>query len=233
MKKIFLYLLSLSLYCSCTDDNTSSQNFDHLKADASVTDPAGNVYEVGYEQVSSINQNPFVLKKGANGAVIWKVNHEQTPVDGRAVFVGIDQNDRIWVVFSVDGGSTESTSIVKFKVENNAFNGVYMNSYGSGGGAKVGILAEINPANGNIKKGTFLTARLNNGKTNSLTINKMGFNETGILLETSTAAWPPGTGKSYKKYPDITDADRINNFFQVKYKFSYDLSEILSAEIKK
>ena len=232
MKNIFFYVSSLFLVFSCTEDTASTETFEDLSSDASAIDASGDIYEVGFIQASSNNQNPFVQKKSSDGDLIWQVFHEQTPVDGRASLVAIDEDNRVWVSFSVDGGSNENTYITKHKVENNAFNSVYMNSYGRGGGAKASILAEINPENGQIIKGTFLAAKLTNGNTNSLSIDAIGFDDDGILLETSSAAWPPGTGASYERYPNITDEDRVDGQFNINYTITYDLSEIIKAEIQ-
>lgn len=139
MKKYLFLILLSCIFLSCNDDNTTPDNFEILKIDDAVTDAAGITYEVCYEQVCGNNQNPFVLKRDANGTVIWKVNHEEPPVDGRAVLVGIDPEERVWVTFTVDGGSNENSYITKHKKDNNAFSNVYMNSYGSRVGAKVSI----------------------------------------------------------------------------------------------
>lgn len=232
MKKYLFLLLLWCVFCSCSDDSSTPDNFENLKADDSVTDAFGNTYEVGYEQASSNNQNPFVLKKDAQGTLLWKINHEESPVDGRALLIGIDPEDRIWVTFTVDGGSNENTYITRHKVDNNAFSNVFMNSYGSGGGAKVSVLAQINPETGSIIKGTFITARLTSGNTNSLSIDRIAFNDEGVLLETSSAAWPPGEGNSYQRYPNISDEDRIDGFFEINYVIENDLSVIKSAVLQ-
>lgn len=232
MKNILTCLLCFFLLISCTENDASPESFNNLSSDDSVIDAIGNMYEVGFEQVSGNNQNPFVLKRDVNGTVLWKINHEETPVDCRAKLIAINGSGRVYAVFSVDGGSNENTYITKHQIEANAFDNVYLNSYGSGGGPKVSVLTEINPDNGKIIKGTFLIARLSNGSTNSLSIDGMGFNETGILLESTSAAWPPGAGTNYQRYPNITDEDRIDGFFKVNYIVDYNLSEILLAEIQ-
>ncbi len=231
MKKL-PFILLLIMVLSCKEESETPNEELNLSSSATATDKDGNIYEVGFEQASSINQNPFVRKTDESGNTLWKVNYEKSAVDGRAVLVAIDDNNNVWVTFTVDGGSNEDTNITKHAVANDAFQNVYANSYGSGGGPKASLLAKINPDNGKMEKATFLTARLSSGKTNTLQIEKIGFSATGILLEVKSAAWPPGVGKKYSRYPDITDEDRIDNAFFVTYEIAFDLSEIITAKIK-
>ena len=134
-------------------------------------------------------------------------------------------------VFTVDGGSYDDAYISKYKVEKDAFSGVYQNSYAAGGGPKVSVLAKINPASGMISKATFLTARKNDGKTNGFGVDEIKVSPEAIILKATTSAWPPGEGKAYNKFPAITDADRIDGWFKMYYEISHDLSSIKRAEI--
>jgi len=239
MQKQQLILLSLLLIsffsCKKEDDNPQPQSntSDNLSTNAEATDASGNVYLVGFDQASSNNQNPYVRKVASSGDELWRITHETTGVDGRATLVTIDSEGNPWVVFTVDGGSNSGNYINKKEIENGAFSGVYANSYGSGGGPKVSLIAKLNPATGKIVKGTFITARLTNGRTNTLNITKLGFNNGNVAFEISSAAWPPGTGTSYKRLDNITDADRIDNAFKVYYEIKTDLSEIVVATLLK
>lgn len=236
MKKnlIFLSLLFLTLI-SCGDDdeaNPSGQTVNvNLTSTSEATDASGNVYTVGFDQASSNNQNPVVTKKDASGSTVWQINHETTGVDGRATLVVIDGDNNPWVVFTVDGGSNDNTYISKKNIESGAFSGVFMNSYGSGGGPKVSLIARLNPDTGDIVKGTFVTARLTNGNTNSLSITEIGFENGNVAFKISSAAWPFGTGTSYERMPNITDADRVDNAFKVYYEMTTDLSEVVVATL--
>ena len=85
---------------------------------------------------------------------------------------------------------------------------------------------------GRIERATFVTAQLSNGRTNTLSIVKLGFTDMGnVQFEVSSAAWPPGTGTSYMRMPDITDEDRVDGSFKVLYEMRPDLSEIVSATL--
>jgi len=225
-------LFMLMPFASC-DDNATTDIIELPTAGSVATDNDGNTYEAGFQQASSINQNPFVQKLDEDDHIIWQVIYEKSAVDGRANLVNIDTQNRPWVVFSVDGGSNEDSYITKEAVKVDAFNNVFASGYGSGGGPKVSILARLDPASGEIEKATFLTARLNNGKTNSLNIENIGFTDDHVLVQTKSAAWPPGEGTSYQRYPDITDEDRIDNAFFVDYEISYDLNTISKATIRR
>lgn len=214
-------------------DPTNTGSTANLASNNQATDSQNNQYTVGFDQASSNNQDPYVIKKDAQGNQLWKVTYEDTGVDGRAVWITIDANDTPWVVFTVDGGSNDAGYITKKQVNADAFSGVYMNSYGSGGGPKASIIAQLDPATGNITKGTFMAARLTSGKTNTLNISKIGFNNGNFAFEISSAAWPPGKGTSYERFPDITDADRVDGAFKVYYEIKTDLSEIVTATLLK
>lgn len=231
----FLFILSAFVFFSCDETNEPAPNTENpsaeLRADSEATDSDGNTFRVGFDQVSGNNQNPYVEKLDANGNRLWRQTYETTGVDGRGVLIALDPNGTPWVVFSVDGGSNENTYISKHFVESGAFSGVYMNSYGRGGGSKVAVLTRLNPESGRIEKGTFLAARLTNGNTNTLNITKLGFNDGNVAFEISSAAWPPGTGSSYQRMPDITDEDRIDGAFKLYYEINTALSEILVARL--
>ena len=235
----FLLLILGVLGCSKSSDEPAPNTNTGVPANAQLsnaseaTDSQGNQYSVGFDQASGNNQNPFVIKKDNQGNQVWKVTHENTGVDGRGVLLAIDSNDNPWVVFTVDGGSNDGGYITKKQVDANAFSGVFMNSYGRGGGPKASVIALLDPANGNIKKGTFMAARLTNGNTNTLNITQIGFNDGNIAFEISSAAWPPGTGTSYDRFPNITDADRVDGAFKIYYEIKTDLSEIVVANLLK
>lgn len=232
------YLLAFLIVCMACKKKQDSPNLQNpstgLSASTTAQDAVGNRYEVGFDQVSSINQNPFVRKVNASGQEIWRVIYENTPVDGRAVWVALDANQKPYVVFTVDGGSNDAGAINKKELDNaNAFSGVFQSGYGSGGGPKASIVARLNPENGKIEKATFVAARLTDGKTNTLNITKFGFQSGKVAFEVSSAAWPPAEGSSYARFPNITDADRVNGSFKIYYEMNIELSAIEKAVLLK
>ncbi|EAY31854.1 hypothetical protein [Microscilla marina] len=224
-------LLACAKKDDIVDPVAGGGNTTTLTGNTEATDAQSNQYTVGFDQASSNNQNPYVIKKDGQGNQLWKVTYENTGVDGRAVLVTVDANNVPWVVFTVDGGSNDAGYITKKQINADAFSGVYMNSYGSGGGPKASVIAQLDPATGNIVKGSFMTARLTSGKTNTLNITKIGFNNGNFAFEISSAAWPPGKGSSYVRFPDITDDNRIDGAFKIYYEIKTDLSEIVVATL--
>ena len=239
-KLVALTIIAPILFLGCSSDGESEENASEdmpntdLTSEASSTDSNGNLYEVGFNQVSSINQDPFVRKKNANGESIWYIEHEKSEVDGRAVLVFVDPDNIPWVVFTLVGGSySEDYLTVRELSDPDAFTNVYAGSYGNGGGAKVSIIARLDSDTGKIDKGTFITARKNDGKTNGLKILDLGMNEGRLAFNASTAAWPPGEGTGYTRFPDITDADRIDNSFEMYYEMDTELRTMTKAVLKR
>lgn len=227
----FMLVATALLFSGCgsdgDDNNSPVPDTSSLTASNKATDADGNQYEVGWQTGGF--QDPFVQKKNNTGAVLWKNVYETTDVDGRGVWVFLDGEKNPWVVFTVDGGSTSLEYINKKQIETGAFTNVYAGGYGSGGGPKVCVVAKLNPATGKIVKGTFLTARLSDGKSNGFGIRKIGMLNGRLAIEAETVAWPPGKGKTYTRLPNITDANRVNNVFPVYYELAVDLSEITEA----
>jgi hypothetical protein len=186
IKNVFIVitlLLSLSLFAntseikvlanSSIDPLGGVHNFDCSTQESAI--PAatprittGNTtYYIGTTQVTSINQNP-ILASFTNGVQDWcRVDYEQTGVDGRGYGLLATPNGDIYAVFSVDGGSND----FNFGADNG-----WINSYGSGGGPKASVVSKINPANGDPITGSFITAKLANGNTNTAMITSIGYN---------------------------------------------------------
>ncbi len=182
-----LLILLILLFTSCDkkeDENNNPTDKPLSIATTEATDKNGNVYKVGFEQVSSNNQNPFVEKTKANGERIWRKVHSSTGIDERAVLITLSPDGDPFVVFTLDGGSTSSNFFTKKEVENGAFDNVFLNSFGrASGAAKVAIIARLNPENGKISKATFLMSRTKEGninatdKTNTFVVDNFDVNE--------------------------------------------------------
>ncbi|MEM0997614.1 MAG: hypothetical protein AAGN35_11060 [Bacteroidota bacterium] len=230
---LFCFLFSLfAAGCNNEDDPTPSFNDPDRVAfysGAEVADGQGNRYLVGFDQVSSNNQNPYVQKRDAEGNELWRYSYETSGVDGRGVIAAVDASDQPWVVFSLDGGSNGTDYITRLRTDADAFNGVFQNTYGNGGGPTVAVIARLDPESGEIMRASFLTARLTDGATNTLRITKIGFNEGLVVVSSESAAWPPGLGLMYERLPNITDADRVDGVFKIDYAFDEALKEIRNA----
>lgn len=145
-------------------------------------------YTVGYAQVSSNNQDAYVLKE-TNGQIVWSKYYDKSPDDARGVAVNI-QGDNLVVAFSCTGGNTDYR----------ATTGSFQTSYGSGGGPKIMFLAKINPASGAIQAATFVGCKLDDDKTNTLrnednNTSPITFSSNGNIQFRATKAYDKGDGR--------------------------------------
>lgn len=140
---------------SCADDEATIAAKGGPRASL-----GGTTVYVGYQQVSSHNQNPIVAQFSGGERQWCRADYEQTGVDGTAYGVFWDA-EGLYVIFSVDGGS--------YDFNFGASNG-WLSSYGAGGGPKVAVISQLDPATGDPLHGTFLSAVLSDGKTNSLVV---------------------------------------------------------------
>ena len=236
MKTHFLFIILLFIFLSCKKNEPTPANSGTPAPTApggskagSVTDNNGNVYEIGYKQVSGNNQDPWVTKKDKTGKLIWSNFYSDKGADDRGHLIILDNEGNLWATFSTVGGDNNFSSK---NAETGAFSGVYRGSYGNGGGPKASIIAKIDPNTGKIKKGTFLVAVLpSTGKVNSLSINSISVSNDKVILDCTSAATPPKTGKSYAAHPDATDDKRVNGYFHMLIEFKKDLSEIVTSNI--
>ena len=225
MKLLFLVLLTL-MFLGCDEvDNEDSENTSliALPALSTITDSSGNIYQVGYDQVTAINQDPYVLKTSASGSEIWRIRHDETPIDARAVLVALDSQNRPYVIFTADGGSNDSKRYQTNHANPDAFGEAPFKSYGSGGGPKVSIIARLNPETGRIEKGTFLLARLTSGNTNTLNISGLAVSDSSVEVDVTSAAWPPGPGASSSSWMRFNEA-LFNDSSRPPLRYTLDLN---------
>jgi hypothetical protein len=136
----------------------------------------GKTIYIGYQQVSSVNKNPRIIRFD-NGVKKWcRSDYETTLDDGTGYGLLWDGGNVLYGVFS-STGSQVGLDFRRFA------QGRWLNSYGSGGGAKVAVIARINPTNGNVYYATFVTAKKpSDGKTNSLVVTGLSWNGTNLKV---------------------------------------------------
>ncbi len=120
-------------------------------------------YVTGFDQVSSSNQDGFLAAFASTGGNLWRVSHGTSTADERGVLVSTNNSGALYAVFTADGGSTNLTIPTA----------AYQSSYGSGGGAKISYIAQINPSLGTVDRATFFRATNSSGNTNTLIINSL------------------------------------------------------------
>ena len=132
--------------------------------------------------------------------------------------------------------SYDSGYITKLWVENDAFKNVLSGGYGVGGGPKVPIIARLNKEDGKIAKATFIYSKLSTGKTNSLTVKYFGTEKSSadapLVIYGDAASNPITVGKSITRDGSVTDADRVNGAFKVRYEISRQLNYVLASNGK-
>ena len=112
----------------------------------------------GYVQATATNQNPLLVRFDG-GAQTYCVEHETQAPDGRAYGLSYNGSDKLYVVYTVDGGGSALDT---------AGQGGWLSSYGNGGGPLVSFIGSVNPSTGQLMRGTFISALLGSGKINTL-----------------------------------------------------------------
>jgi hypothetical protein len=192
MKKILTISLTvLSLFACKKDGSEPKFTVENIKRNASSEKSVvvGNdTYIVGYAQVSSNNQDAYVIKE-TSGKTVWARYYDKSPDDSRGEALAIEGNTLV-VAFSCTGGNTDLK----------ATQGSFQSSYGSGGGPKITFLARLNAQNGNIEAATFIGCKLNDGKTNTLRPEDNNMTPISILANgniqfRATKAYDVGDGR--------------------------------------
>lgn len=166
---------------------------------------------IGYQQVTSLNKDPRVIRFD-NGVKKWcRSDYETTGDDGTGYGLLWDRSGVLYGVFTSTGSQT-GNDFRRFAT------GRWLPSYGTGGGAKVAVLARINPTNGDVNYATFFTARkLSDGKTNSLVVRGLAWNGTTLTVQADSWSSPRRadkssmtcTGSSPFKYAAVFTGDLI------------------------
>jgi hypothetical protein len=157
---------------SCSDSEATIK----AKGGASVKIGTSSIY-IGYQQVSSINKDPRMIRFD-NGKRAWcRSDYEVTNDDGTGYGLIWDGGSVLYGVFSSTG--TQGTLSQDFR----RFAGSgWLTSYGAGGGAKIAVLARINPATGTISSASFLSALLSSGKSNSLVVKGLSLKGSNLVV---------------------------------------------------
>ncbi len=176
---------------SCGDSETT------IAAKGGANRTAGNqtIY-IGYQQFGN-NQNP-ILASFTNGIQDWcRTDYEVTPDDSAGYGLFWDGTaSGLYGVFSVTGTQGDSSQDFRRFATGGWLSSYTDGSPGGGGGPKASIVARINPSNGDISTATFITARLSSGKTNSLSITDLSFQNDVLKVEANSFYSPRNPDKS-------------------------------------
>lgn len=183
MVQVFLWPMKLvtAIFCLCLASVVDvsacpiarAKNLKELKlSDGSV--------KLGTLQASAKNQDPVVAFYREDKLVFCSADYDTSPVDARAVAATADKN-HLYVAFSTDGGAKHPKTFTRFTAAG------WQKSYGAGGGAKVLVILKIRKADGVAIAGTYVAAKKQDGKTNSIALKKLEFTNNSLRL--TADAW--------------------------------------------
>lgn len=162
---------------SCSSTETAIRN-----AGATVVSSGTSRIYIGYQQVSSDNKNPIVVRFD-NGRRIWcRNNIEITGDDGEGYGLLWNEANLLYGVFSATGTQGTATQDYRRFTANG-----WLTSYGSGGGPRVSVLLQLNPTTGQPIRGTFINAVRSDGRTNSLVVRNLEW--TGRHVVVTADSW--------------------------------------------
>lgn len=137
------------------------------------------VVKLGTIQVSKKNQDPIVAFFREGKQIFCRDDYDKTPVDARAVTATADA-EHLYVAFSTDGGA-QGNAFTRFTKAG------WISSYGKGGGPKVSVILKLLKKNGTPVAGTYLIAQKADGKTNSIAVKEIQYQNEQIQV--LTEAW--------------------------------------------
>jgi hypothetical protein len=179
---------------------------------------------IGTQQVSSTNQNPIIASfDSSNPANRWvQTGYEVTGADGRGYGL-FWSGSNLYGVFSVDG--TQGTPDQDFRRASADDTQAWLRSYGQGGGAKVAVLARLDPATGAMIDAAYLSAILSDGKSNSLAVTNVTVNAAGNLVVSAQSYYAP-------RRPDgqaMTQTSSDSSPFDYTVEITPDLKTVVST----
>lgn len=178
----------------------------------------GISFYIGYRQMSAINQDPILLRFD-DGELTWARTDYDTSADDQTGYGLLwDGANKLYAVFSATGTQSSVTGgFHRYTV-----NG-WLPTYGQGGGAKVSILAAIDPATGDIQHATFLSAQLSNGNSNTLIVTGLEFDANENIVVEADSWFSP-------RNPDTSPMEcQGSSPFYYQLTFTPELSEVLLA----
>ncbi len=197
---------AIAISCSMTREDLESSGA------AAVHIGDASIY-AGYEQVSGNNQDPVLVRIDGDSQS-WCQHHEETPPDGRALGLTWDGGERLYAVYTVDGGGSGFDAHVDG----------WLASYGMGGGPKVSVLLAVDAGTGIPAHGTYVTARLSDGKTNTHRPR-----EAPLVETTGTVAFR-GSSAFRPLNPDTSTMMCSDYPFDSFARFDADLASMICAQ---
>lgn len=186
---------------------------------ASITIGNTRIY-IGTNQVSSINQDPIVTSF-TNGSQNWVRSYDSSGIDARGIGLLWDEaSQNLYGVFSADGGSVGENSFSAATQDG------WLPSYGSGGGSNASVLLKLNPDNGVALTGTYIRAKLTDGRTNTVVPTGLDFIDDKVIFFGNSFFTPLDTdGNPFEEKTTPNGSP-----FPYRLVLTTDLSTALNAE---
>lgn len=181
-----------------------------------VTVGSSTVY-VGFQQVSSINQDPFIARFD-DGKKVYCRFHEDDPPDARAVGITWNGGEHAYLVYTVVGGGTD------LQGKGGWFPGYTANGI-SGGGPKVSAVGRVNVTNGALEASTFIIAVKTDSKVNAHTPKGAVTVLTDGSVEFLGGSAHKPIDANARKPMACSDYP-----FDTRYRFSADLKSLVCAD---
>ena len=177
---------------------------------------------IGTRQVSSNNQDPFVVSfTGDTPTWTNPQAYDTSPADADAVALLWDGGQQsLYAAFEVDGGSSGFGSIV-------GSNGGWLGSGQLSGANKLTVLLQLDATTGNAVGGTYISSLLMNGNSNSAAgTSSLAFKDNGnVVIDLETAFSPRGTDRQIIG----TRTTDQGSPFQYRIEFTPDLTQAVDA----
>jgi len=204
--------------------DASATAADLIALDAPSVSIGTQTIYIGTNQVSGNNQDPIIISvDSANPANNWvRTDYEVTGTDGRGTGLAWTGTD-LYAFFTVDG--TQGSPAEDFRRAADDADQAWLRSYGQGGGAKVSVIGRIDPATGELLDAAYLSAVLENGNSNTLTITGLTVNASGNLVISADSFFSP-------RSPDgspLTQVGTGSSPFAYTIEITPDLKQVVST----
>ncbi len=175
----------------------------------------------GYESFPPINLNP-VLVSFTNGEQDWVRRDYETSADESVGYGLLFADEKtVFAVFTSRG--VEENLNYDFRRFTKYG---WLSEYGEGEGKQIAVIAKINPINGDVLSATYLSARLDGGETNSLTVKDLQLIDKNLVV--SADCWYAPRRTSRQSMDRKLSAD--NPPFDYTIEFTPDLRGAVWAE---
>ncbi|MFH1375644.1 MAG: S-layer homology domain-containing protein [Patescibacteria group bacterium] len=174
---------------------------------------------LGYESLVPNNRDPRIVSF-TNGKQDWyRDDYETSSDESMGYGLIFADTETLYAAFTTRGTKEDINRdfrrFARF---------AWLSEYGEGSGKRATVIAKIDPATGDVLTATYLSARLNSGETNSLTVADLQMNGTSLVvtaeswfaprrIDRQPMARAPNTGVSPYDYtieftPDLRTAVR-------------------------